>query len=265
MWSSRRTASQAASFRRTRDSWLLPGASRAARRGLARRRQENQINSFGYAGPSGGEDGIRTHERILSFTPLAGERLRPLGHLSEGPVTGFAEPRTSGVAKAKPRRYLPRHGLVAQLDRVLDYESRGPGFESSPVRHLPSRHLRRPQRPAAPALAGRAGSARPDVARRGRPGASRPAADAPGRLRRRALRHLRPLAARRDGDGRGDGPAALRPAAAGAHCRRRGAAGGAGHGRHPAADGAGVGRRAHGSAARPRRSARRWSATASRR
>ena len=34
---------------------------------------------------------------------------------------------------AKPRL----HGLVAQLDRVLDYESRGRGFESSPVRHLP--------------------------------------------------------------------------------------------------------------------------------
>ncbi len=27
-------------------------------------------------------------------------------------------------------------GLVAQLDRALDYESRGQGFESSPVRHL---------------------------------------------------------------------------------------------------------------------------------
>ena len=26
---------------------------------------------------------------------------------------------------------------VAQLDRVLDYESRGRGFESSPVRHFP--------------------------------------------------------------------------------------------------------------------------------
>ena len=26
--------------------------------------------------------------------------------------------------------------LVAQLDRVLDYESRGRGFESSPARHI---------------------------------------------------------------------------------------------------------------------------------
>ncbi len=31
---------------------------------------------------AGGEDGIRTHEALLGPTPLAGERLRPLGHLS---------------------------------------------------------------------------------------------------------------------------------------------------------------------------------------
>ena len=30
----------------------------------------------------GGEGGIRTLDGILSHTPLAGERLRPLGHLS---------------------------------------------------------------------------------------------------------------------------------------------------------------------------------------
>ena len=33
----------------------------------------------------------------------------------------------------------PNHEMyapVAQLDRVLDYESRGRGFESSPVRHI---------------------------------------------------------------------------------------------------------------------------------
>src|SRR5262249_54062094 len=31
---------------------------------------------------AGGEDEIRTHETLLRSTPLAGERLRPLGHLS---------------------------------------------------------------------------------------------------------------------------------------------------------------------------------------
>ena len=30
--------------------------------------------------------------------------------------------------------------LVAQLDRVLDYESRGRGFESSPARHRFTKH-----------------------------------------------------------------------------------------------------------------------------
>ena len=30
----------------------------------------------------GGEEGIRTLDTLLTHTPLAGERLRPLGHLS---------------------------------------------------------------------------------------------------------------------------------------------------------------------------------------
>ena len=32
---------------------------------------------------TGGERGIRTLDRLLTYTPLAGARLRPLGHLSE--------------------------------------------------------------------------------------------------------------------------------------------------------------------------------------
>ena len=32
---------------------------------------------------NGGEGGIRTLDTGLGYTPLAGERLRPLGHLSE--------------------------------------------------------------------------------------------------------------------------------------------------------------------------------------
>ncbi len=31
---------------------------------------------------TGGERGIRTLDELLAHTPLAGERLRPLGHLS---------------------------------------------------------------------------------------------------------------------------------------------------------------------------------------
>ena len=34
----------------------------------------------------GGEEGIRTLEKLLTSTPLAGERLRPLGHLSGAAV-----------------------------------------------------------------------------------------------------------------------------------------------------------------------------------
>ena len=42
-----------------------------------------------------------------------------------------------GLATSLADRYtLPTRALVAQLDRVLDYESRGRGFESSPARHL---------------------------------------------------------------------------------------------------------------------------------
>ena len=37
---------------------------------------------MGEAGESGGERGIRTLDRVLTYTPLAGERLQPLGHLS---------------------------------------------------------------------------------------------------------------------------------------------------------------------------------------
>ena len=47
-----------------------PGVTRA---GLVWRLRANK---------DGGEDGIRTHETLLRSTPLAGERLRPLGHLS---------------------------------------------------------------------------------------------------------------------------------------------------------------------------------------
>ena len=35
-----------------------------------------------YNSKSGGEGGIRTLDTLLRCTPLAGERLRPLGHLS---------------------------------------------------------------------------------------------------------------------------------------------------------------------------------------
>ena len=33
-------------------------------------------------GIGGGEEGIRTLDTLITYTPLAGERLQPLGHLS---------------------------------------------------------------------------------------------------------------------------------------------------------------------------------------
>ena len=35
---------------------------------------------------SGGERGIRTLDTLLTYTPLAGERLQPLGHLSNSSI-----------------------------------------------------------------------------------------------------------------------------------------------------------------------------------
>ncbi len=37
---------------------------------------------------SGGDEGIRTLDGLLTHTPLAGERLRPLGHVSVGASNG---------------------------------------------------------------------------------------------------------------------------------------------------------------------------------
>ena len=38
----------------------------------------------------GGERGIRTLDRGLTYTPLAGERLQPLGHLSGGAIVAHS-------------------------------------------------------------------------------------------------------------------------------------------------------------------------------
>ena len=64
----------------------------------------------------GGERGIRTLEGLLTLTPLAGVRLRPLGHLSGGrnhndPESGWQRNTQTGVSGGQS---LPRHasGLV---------------------------------------------------------------------------------------------------------------------------------------------------------
>ena len=40
------------------------------------------LMAWGLKQGTGGERGIRTLDTLLTYTPLAGERLQPLGHLS---------------------------------------------------------------------------------------------------------------------------------------------------------------------------------------
>ena len=44
----------------------------------------------------GGERGIRTLDTLLTYTPLAGERFRPLSHLSESRIAAVAASTISG-------------------------------------------------------------------------------------------------------------------------------------------------------------------------
>src|SRR5450755_3578059 len=64
----------------------------------------------------GGEGGIRTLDGLLTHTPLAGARLRPLGHLSGQDISPFAErgmiPVRSSLGKAKGRGGLKRQSTI---------------------------------------------------------------------------------------------------------------------------------------------------------
>ena len=42
------------------------------------------------------------------------------------------------IAKNEAKKVNKNNALVAQLDRALDYESRGQGFESSRAHHIQS-------------------------------------------------------------------------------------------------------------------------------
>ena len=123
----------------------------------------------------------------------------------------------------------------------------GTQFGGSPVRHRLSRDLRRPQRPPAPALAGRSrrratgsgwkGTAKGISTCRACAGAASAAGSSPSMSPRRT-----PGGAM---DEAMDAPPYDLPLPS-ADSRRGGAAGGARHGRHPPAHGAGLGRRARG-------------------
>ena len=50
--------------------------------GAEAEKSHNLLINISIYGLNGGERGIRTLDRGLTYTPLAGERLQPLGHLS---------------------------------------------------------------------------------------------------------------------------------------------------------------------------------------
>ena len=60
------------------------GAKVGADHTLARPNQNNRLKMLSFSLLNGGERGIRTLDELLTHTPLAGERLQPLGHLSVG-------------------------------------------------------------------------------------------------------------------------------------------------------------------------------------
>lgn len=66
-------------------------------------------------GLGGGEDGIRTHEKLLTSTPLAGERLRPLGHLSVAPLD-----------KEKRRHNQQALAIISEKEIIMSKNKRVP-------------------------------------------------------------------------------------------------------------------------------------------
>ena len=77
--------------------------------------------------PIGGEGGIRTLDGLLTHTPLAGARLRPLGHLSGQDIALIAErrmiPARSSPGKAKGSNRLGQ-GFLNVIDDLGDRSSR---------------------------------------------------------------------------------------------------------------------------------------------
>ena len=95
--------------------------------------------------PFGGERGIRTLDTLLTYTPLAGARLQPLGHLStvaeftpgdlhfvtsEGLYVRNCAGRHGQTQQRDHRNYL----LVENLDHIHD-------LHSQIVRHLLPAHF----------------------------------------------------------------------------------------------------------------------------
>ena len=82
-------------------------------------------------GAGGGEEGIRTLERGLAVTPLAGERLQPLGHLS----AGGNSPVFRGASRTGPKR--------RSIGRDRTPENRGLIIQA-PADHPAKNRIRKP-------------------------------------------------------------------------------------------------------------------------
>ena len=81
------------------------------------RPQPDRENAFARA--SGGEEGIRTLETVPPSTPLAGERLRPLGHLS---ANGYSRPNPRNT-----RRNPPPTAFSLPSSQTLEMALKGTG------------------------------------------------------------------------------------------------------------------------------------------
>ena len=80
----------------------------------------------------GGERGIRTLDTRLTYTPLAGERLQPLGHLSVrakrlniyGFSRGRSTPNTHEKAEHHKNRRIFWHKADTQIPATFSYSTR---------------------------------------------------------------------------------------------------------------------------------------------
>ena len=93
-----------------------------------------------YFGVCGGDEGIRTLER-LPVTPLAGERLRPLGHVSTDAYNRanirFTRPKTDNLAHIQNDRFTGelawngthRHTMWARFGHFPYLQKRGQSNE----------------------------------------------------------------------------------------------------------------------------------------
>jgi hypothetical protein len=103
-------------------------------------RKPNYLILFNYFRVCGGDEGIRTLER-LPVTPLAGERLRPLGHVSTDAYNRanirFTRPKTDNLAHIQNDRFTGelawngthRHTMWARFGHFPYLQKRGQSNE----------------------------------------------------------------------------------------------------------------------------------------